>query len=358
LSALLGRLLGALARLQSTWPAPFLLAALALAALSIVPATRLELRSELTALLSPDDPSVIALARVLDDLGIGSELYVVLDAGGPPGARGGGGPPPPRGPKPMQLDGRIALVTGGTRGIGRGIAEAFLAEGARVVLSARSPEKGAGCLAELGAGERAHFVAGDVRVQADVERAVDETIARYGRIDVLVNNAGGSSGYAPVAELSDAAWRDAMAWILDSTFWATRRALRDMLPRRWGRVINISSVEGKQASKAAVAHYITAKHALNGFTKAVAFEYGAQGITSNAICPGAIETDLMRDNGPAAARAAGITYAEFLERYAQESAIKRLNTVAEVAAVAVLLASAAGGGITGALMDVDGGTGL
>ncbi len=258
----------------------------------------------------------------------------------------------------MKLENRVALVTGGTRGIGRGIAEAFLAEGARVVVNGRSPEKGAACLAELAVGDRAHFVAADVREQAGATRAVEETIARYGRIDVLVNNAGGSGGYAPVAELSDEAWRDAMAWILDSAFWATRRALRDMLPRRWGRVINISSVEGKQASKAAVAHYITAKHGLNGFTKAVAFEVGPHGITSNAICPGAVETDLMRDNGPAAAQAAGISYAQFLERYAQESAIKRLNTVEEVAAVAVLLASDAGGGITGALIDVDGGTGL
>ncbi len=258
----------------------------------------------------------------------------------------------------MKLAGRVALVTGGTRGIGRGIAAAFLAEGARVVINGRSPEKGAATLAELGAGERAQFVAADVRSQREVEGLVDETVARFGRIDVLVNNAGGSSGYALVADLSDEAWRDAMDWIVSSTFWATRRALRDMLPRRWGRVINISSVEGRQASKAAVAHYITAKHALNGFTKAVAFEYGPNGITSNAICPGAIETDLMRDNGPAAAKAAGITYAEFLTRYAQESAIKRLNTVEEVAAVAVLLASDAGGGITGALIDVDGGTSL
>jgi len=258
----------------------------------------------------------------------------------------------------MKLAGRVALITGGTRGIGRGIAESFLAEGARVVVNGRSPDKGAELLAELGAGERAYFVAGDARAQSDVERVVDAVVAHFGRVDVLVNNAGGSSGYALVAELSDDAWREAFDWIVNSTFWATRRALRDMLPRRWGRVINISSVEGKRANKAAVAHYITAKHALNGFTKAVAFEYGPHGITCNAICPGAIETDMMRSAGPAAAQAVGITYAEFLDRYAQEAAIKRLNTVEEVAAVAVMLASEAGGGVTGSLIDVDGGTAL
>ena len=258
----------------------------------------------------------------------------------------------------MKLAGRVAAITGGTRGIGRGIAEAFLAEGGLVVVNGRSAEKGARCLGELSAGERAHFVAADVRVQRDAERVIDETIARYGKIDILVNNAGGSSGYAPVAELSDVAWREALDWGVNATFWATRRALRDMIPRRWGRAINISSVEGKQANKAAVAHYITSKHAINGFTKAVAFENGALGITCNAICPGAIETDLMRDHGPAAARAAGITYEQFLDRYAQEAAIKRLNTVQEIAAVAVLLASEIGGGITGALLDVNGGSAL
>ncbi len=258
----------------------------------------------------------------------------------------------------MKLAGRVAAITGGTRGIGRAIAEAFLAEGARVVVNGRSPEKGARCLAEMGAGERAHFVAGDVRVQADVERVVDQTIAHYGRIDVLVNNAGGSSGFAPVAELRDEAWNEALDWMLNSTFWATRRALRDMLSRRWGRVINVSSVEGKRANKGNVAHYITNKHAINGFTKAVAFENGPLGITCNAICPGAVETDLMQGPGRAAAEASGISYEAFVERYAQESAIKRLNTVQEIAAVAVLLASEAGGGITGALLDVDGGSAL
>jgi len=129
-----------------------------------------------------------------------------------------------------------------------------------------------------------------------------------------------------------------------------------MLDRGWGRIINISSVEGKQANKPAVSHYITNKHAINGFTKAVAHEYGPRGITCNAICPGAVETDLMKEAGPVVAEQAGITYEQFLDNYAQESAIKRLNTVEEVAAMAALLASDVGGGITGALINVDGGT--
>ena len=258
----------------------------------------------------------------------------------------------------MKLQGKVAAITGASRGIGRGIAEAFLAEGAKVAVSGRTQSKGDVALQEMGAGANAIFFAGDAKEQASVEAFIDSTVAHFGQVDILVNNAGGSSGFAAVAELSDEAWLEALNWNLNATFWGTRRALQNMQARNWGRIINISSVEGKQASKAMVSHYITNKHAINGFTKAVAFEYGALGITSNAICPGAVETDLMTDAGPAAAQSMGITYEEFLDNYAQEAAIKRLNTVEEMAAVAVLLASQEGGGITGALLDVNGGTAL
>jgi 3-hydroxybutyrate dehydrogenase/3-oxoacyl-[acyl-carrier protein] reductase len=255
-----------------------------------------------------------------------------------------------------KLQDRVAVVTGGTRGIGRGIAEAFLAEGARVVVSGRSADKGQQALDEMKAGDRAHFIACDVKDRAAVERLIEGSADHFGSVDILVNNAGGSDGFALVHELADEAWQNAMDWSLNSTFWATKHALRHMVSNGWGRVICISSVEGKQASKAMVSHYITAKHAMNGFVKAVAFEYGSMGITSNAICPGAVETDLMLDAGPGAAAAMGITYEQFLDGYAQESMIKRLNTVEEVAAMAVLLASPEGGGITGALLNVDGGS--
>ena len=254
------------------------------------------------------------------------------------------------------LDKKVAVITGGTRGIGRAIAEAFAAEGAAVVLSGKSQDKGQQALDEMGLGDRAMFVQCDVRRQADVNNLVDQAAQRYGSVDILVNNAGGSDGFALVHEMSDEAWLNALDWNLNAVFWGTRRALRYMLERGWGRIINISSVEGKQANKPTVSHYITNKHAINGLTKAVAFEYGPKGITCNAICPGAIETDTMRELGPQAAAGAGITYQQFMDGYAQESAIKRLNTVEEVAAMASLLASDVGGGISGALINVDGGT--
>ena len=254
------------------------------------------------------------------------------------------------------LDKRVAVITGGTRGIGRGIAEAFLAQGAAVVVRGKSAEKGQQAVEEMGGGDRVAFIACDVRDQSQIEALIDEVARRYGTVDILVNNAGGTDGWALVHELSDEAWFNALNWNLNQVFWASRRALKYMLPRGWGRIINISSVEGKQANKPAVSHYITNKHAINGLTKAIAHEYGAQGVTCNAICPGAVETDLMKEAGPVVAEQAGITYEQFLDNYAQESAIKRLNTVEEVAAMAALLASDVGGGITGALINVDGGT--
>jgi NAD(P)-dependent dehydrogenase (short-subunit alcohol dehydrogenase family) len=254
------------------------------------------------------------------------------------------------------LEGRVALVTGGSRGIGRGIAEGFLAAGATVMISGRSADKGKQAVAELGAGSRAAFASCDVRDQGQLEHLVDETVATFGRLDILVNNAGGSDGFAPIHELSDDAWSNALAWNLNAVFRATRRALPTMVAQGWGRIVNVSSVEGKQANKAMISHYITNKHAINGFTKATAFEYGTQGITCNAICPGAIETDIMREAGAAVASQAGITYEAFLAGYAADAAIQRLNTVEEVAAIATLLASPVGAGITGALINVDGGT--
>ncbi|WP_328505208.1 SDR family NAD(P)-dependent oxidoreductase [Streptomyces sp. NBC_00391] len=254
------------------------------------------------------------------------------------------------------LDGRVAVITGSTRSIGRAIAEAFLADGATVVLSGRSEIKGKQALEELQAGDKAVFHTCDSSRQSDIEALVDWTVERFGRLDVMVNNVGGTEGFAPVHELSDEAWHKALDLNLNAYFYGTRRALKPMLEGGWGRVINISSVEGKQANKPAISHYITNKHAIHGLTKATAFEYGTMGITCNAICPGAVDTDLMRAAGPAAAEAEGISYEEWLARFAEHAATKKITTVEQIAGVASLLASDAGAGITGTLISVDGGT--
>jgi NAD(P)-dependent dehydrogenase (short-subunit alcohol dehydrogenase family) len=220
---------------------------------------------------------------------------------------------------------------------------------------ARNQEKGRKVLEELGVGDRAIFVPGDAMNQADIEGFIDATVARFGRIDVLVNNAGGAGDLQPMVNLSDEAFDQAMKWNVYSTFWATRRALKPMLAQKDGRIINISSMEGKHGKPVFTA-YTAAKHAINGMTKSLAREVGTEGITVNAICPGLVITDIIKDNGPAVAATMGMTLDEMIAHFAQESAIKRPNKVEEIAAVAVLLASEAGAGITGAMLSVDGGT--
>jgi 3-hydroxybutyrate dehydrogenase len=251
---------------------------------------------------------------------------------------------------------QVALVTGGSGGIGLGITQGLIAEGFKVAMTGRNQEKGERIAAELSPDGNALFIKANALEQTEVEAAVDQTAAWGGRIDLLVNNSGGSSGYALVHELTDEAWQQALTWNLTSVFWSTRRALPHMLKEGSGCIINISSVQGKQANRPNTSHYISSKHGVNGFTKAVAREYGAMGITSNAICVGAVETDLMREVGPKAASAAGLTYEEYKQRYAEQAMTGRLNTVSEVAAMAVLLASPHGKGITGAILNVDGGT--
>ncbi len=140
-----------------------------------------------------------------------------------------------------------------------------------------------------------------------------------------------------------------------STFWCTRAALNQMIPQEWGRIINISSVEGK-VGKPGLGQYVVGKHAVNALTKTVAHEVGTLGITCNALCAGAIETDMMKTDGPPAAESMGMTYQQLLDWFASESAIKRLNEVEDVAMVASLLASEAGAGITGSMISIDGGT--
>jgi NAD(P)-dependent dehydrogenase (short-subunit alcohol dehydrogenase family) len=255
----------------------------------------------------------------------------------------------------VRLAGKVAAVTGGSRSIGRGIVEAFLAEGARVALSGRDAEKGKRALEELGAGERAIFVPGDVRSSADVKRLVDAAADRWGRLDVMVNNAGGITEPAPVATLADEAWANDIQWNLTSVFYGMKHAFARMLPNKSGAVISISSVEGKLGVPG-MAGYAAAKHGIHGLTKSGAAEVGRLGITVNAICPGLILTDSVTIGGPTTAAAMGLSYDEMIEKvFKAKTLTGSLNTAPQVAAVAVLLASDAGRGITGAFFNVDGG---
>jgi 3-hydroxybutyrate dehydrogenase len=255
-----------------------------------------------------------------------------------------------------KLVGKVAAITGGTRSIGRAIADAFVREGAAVVVNGRDEAKGRACLEEMGAGDRAAFFAGDSSTQETVEGLVDFAIDRYGRLDVMVLNSGGVKLTAPVAEMTDEEWQFEVDWNLNHVFWGMRRSLQHMIPRQSGRIIVTSSVEGK-LGKPGVPGYVACKHAVNGLVKSAAHEVGTLGITVNALLPGIIETDIVRETGPDSAIAMGAgSYDNLIAMFTEESAIKRPNTADEVAAVAVLLASDAARNITGCLFPVDGGT--
>ena len=209
------------------------------------------------------------------------------------------------------LEGKVACVTGGTRGIGRATAEAFLREGAKVVINGRSADKGEQALAEIAAGGDLHFIAADVKTREGCEAVVNGTVEHFGSIDILFANAGGASNHAPVVDLTDEAMQDSLEWNFWHTFWAMQTALKHMIPQESGRIIAMSSVEGKMG-KPAVSIYVAAKHAINGLVKSAAQEVGPMGITVNSVCPGAIETDIMLAEGPPAAEAMGMSYEELL----------------------------------------------
>ena len=255
-----------------------------------------------------------------------------------------------------KLDGKVACITGGTRSIGRAMADAFIAEGASVVVNGRDPAKGERCITEMNAGNRAVFFAGDAAKQSVVEGLIDFTIEKFGKLDICCLNSGGVQATAPVFMMTDDEWNLEVDWNLNHVFWGMRRALQHMMPRQSGRIIVTSSVEGK-LGKPGLPGYVATKHAVNGLVKSAAHEVGTMGITVNAILPGIIETDIVRETGPASAEAMGVgSYEALIEMFCSESSIKRPNRVEEVAAVAVLLASDAARNMTGCLFPVDGGT--
>lgn len=255
------------------------------------------------------------------------------------------------------LEGRVALITGGVKGIGFAIAEAYLAEGAVVAVNGRNPDNGAEALRALGAGDRAAYLQGDVTVRSDVERIIDETVERFGKIDILVNNAGGMRSFGPVAEITDEVWSYTVDLNLNAVFWATRKVIPHLVGQGHGRIINISSLEGKYGMPM-LAPYVAAKHGLFGLTKTVAKEVGRSGVTCNCLCPGLIpETQMALDIGEPFAAAMGFgSFVEAVEAFGQRSALGRTARVEECIGAAVLLASDQGSAITGVALSIDGGT--
>ena len=255
-----------------------------------------------------------------------------------------------------KLDGKVAAITGGTRSIGRGIADAFVREGRRSSSTAATRPRARRASTRWAPATGPRSSPATPPSRTTVEGLVDFTIDHYGQLDIMVLNSGGVPNTAPVAQMTDEEWQLEVDWNLNHVFWGMRRALQHMIPRQSGRIIVTSSVEGK-LGKPGIPGYVACKHAVNGLVKAAAHEVGTLGITVNALLPGIIETDIVRATGPDSAVAMGVgTYDKMIALFTEESAIKRPNTVEEVAAAAVLLASDAARNITGCLFPVDGGT--
>ncbi len=247
--------------------------------------------------------------------------------------------------------GRVAIVTGAWRGLGRAAAARLYERGASVAVNVRERERAEALTNEIG--ERALAVPGDVAAEGVPDEIARRTLERFGRIDILVNNAA-----LPLStrfpDLTAEEWRRVIAaeeWRrvievnLTAPFLMTKAVLPAMRAQHYGRIINISSSAGRMVSTLGGAHYTSSKAGLLGLTRAAAKELGRFGITVNAVCPGMIDTELTREHASD----------ELLERLAASYPVPRLGTALEVADLICFAASEAAGYITGASLDINGG---
>ena len=244
----------------------------------------------------------------------------------------------------MSLQGRVAVITGASRGIGAAVAEALASAGAAVALCARNGEAAAAAAAAIaGRGGQAFGLAADVSRATDADRIVAACIERFGRLDILVNNAGITRD-GLVLRMKDEDWSDVLAVNLNGAFYCARAALRAILKQKQsGRIINVGSVVGSMGNPGQ-ANYVASKAGLIGLTKALAKEVASRGVTVNAVAPGFIETDMT----------AGLADA-VKDAYRAQIPLGRFGTAPEVAAVVAFLASDAAAYITGQVIHVNGG---
>src|SRR4029453_7772022 len=238
--------------------------------------------------------------------------------------------------------GRVAIITGAWRGLGRAVAERLHERGASIAVNVRDRERAETLAKEIG--DRAFAVPGDVAAEGIPDEIARRTLERFGRIDILINNAA-----LPLStrfpDVSAEEWRKAIEVNLTAPFLMTKAVLPAMRERNYGRIINVSSSAGRMVSTLGGAHYTASKAGLLGLTRAAAKELGKFGITVNAVCPGMIDTELTREHADDT----------LLAKLAAGYPVPRIGTSREVADLICFAASEGAGYITGASFDINGG---
>jgi NAD(P)-dependent dehydrogenase (short-subunit alcohol dehydrogenase family) len=256
----------------------------------------------------------------------------------------------------MKLSGRVAIVTGGGRGLGRAIALRFAKEGAAVVVTGTGREHLEVTAREIGAdGGRSLAVVADVANESDVSRMVEATVHEFGRLDVLVNNAGIAGPTASVAEARCEDWERTLAVNLTGAFLCAKHAIPHLMAQKDGRIINITSVAGL-IGYAKRSPYAASKWGMIGLTRSLAIELGTHGITVNAIAPGSVRgeriANVVRDRAASLGKSIADIEREF---YVDPTALKRMLDPEEIAGTALFLASDEARGITGETISVTAG---
>ncbi|GAA2856740.1 SDR family NAD(P)-dependent oxidoreductase [Microbacterium arabinogalactanolyticum] len=250
---------------------------------------------------------------------------------------------------PASIAGKIVVITGGGTGIGAATAERFAADGARVVVVGRRRPP----LERVSASVGAHVIVADAADSASARAAIKEVLAAYGRLDVLVANAGGH-GFAPVRDTDDSAWEAALRSNLTTAFVMAREALPALIESR-GQIVVISSLAGLFAGPA-VAGYTVGKHALIGLTRSMARDYGRHGVRVNAVCPGWVQTPMADEEMDEFAHQARLGSREHAyETVTRDIPLKRPAQPSEIASVVRFLGSAESSYVTGAVILADGG---
>ena len=256
----------------------------------------------------------------------------------------------------MMLAEKVAVITGGGRGIGRAMALKFAEEGASVVIAARTKSEIEAVAGEIRkAGGRVATVLADVADEKQCEHLIHEAASQFGRVDILVNNAGEYGPVKPVEEISPAEWDRVIAVHLRGAYLLTRLVLPGMYARGFGVILNISSLSAKSAYGWG-SPYAAAKAGLLGLTRVAAAEAARKGVRVNAICPGPVtETKMSKDLGRALAERLGVSKEDQLQGFLNTILQGRGQTAKEIAAAALFLCSEQASAITGQALNVDGG---